>query len=562
MNDIFDCLVKIIVSPISINWFCPFITINKKHTMGTGIAIEANDKYVYILTCAHVVEDNAKISVITRNSREKIRASVVGISFDKDVAIIKIKKSCANNLKIMKIDENVNVIQGSTLRAVGYPRAEENPILTRGVFSGYRKNDLQVDTPVNPGNSGGPLIDDNDNIVAIVTSKVPNNVAANVAFGIPIKLIINIKNDLMALDNKKTKIISEPKLGMSYIQMDSSFLAYLKDIANLNILSGCLVKYIHRNSPVYEKINVGSILIKIDNNDIDKFGYVYKTTNDNNSYKLHITDFVSSKRNGDKISIVFYNKLSETEYVYSDISIVLTSYDYNIKKLYYPYNNPDYEIFGGMIFMKLTENHIFDSSGNVSSTNDYLMTKYLQHDYRDSNVLFVSTILQGSRISDIGLFDNGEIITHVNDVPISESIEKISILDNFREIIKNSITKSKYIKLTSLTNKFVVLNVNETLDEEIKMAEYHKYKMTNFTTELLKFYGKTNVIEPLISKQNYSHHTVDNMILLNGGNSKACNNKQNINFSLKGKFCDSDITVKKFVDNLKNNMTHTNEVGF
>lgn len=488
LNNILNCVVKIIVFPVGINWYYPYKIINKKTTIGSGVAISEDDIFIYILTCAHVIEDFSKILVNVRNNKEKIHADVVSASFDKDIAVIKIKKSNKYKLGISKLDKNTELYLGMTVKAVGYPLALENPVITSGVLSSIKKNNLQVDTPVNPGNSGGPLVNDNYDIVGIVSSKMQDDDVANIGFCIPIGQIILVKDEIMK--QRSCKIINEPKLGVTFQPTDDDILYFISRIAHFDISSGYIIKSILNNSPIANKLNIGSVITKIDDNDVDRAGYIYtQPINNRETFKIHITDYVSTKKINDRIKITGFNKNCEDNYAFIDTYIQLKDNNYNIKKLHYPFDKPDYEIIGGMIFMKLSKMHIAHAIDYASVQNAYLMTKYADHEFIDDDILVVSAILQGSYAGDSDIFDNGEIIDKINDVDVNvypEHDTNRNILNNMRKIIYKSVKNGdNFIKISSISKKFVVLNMSKILDNEMYTSMQHKYKITPLMKKLL-----------------------------------------------------------------------------
>ncbi len=482
IDNLLDSLVKIIVNPIMINMFYPYKIVNKEPTTGTGIFIKEDEEFIYILTCAHVIENKAKITVMSRHNKERVTAVPVGICFDKDVAIIKVSKNDKNyryleKLRLVDIDKNVTISQGDIVKAVGYPLAEENLILTSGVFSGFKKNFLQVDTPVNPGNSGGPLVNDRLEIVGIVSSKIPNNVATNVAYVIPMTHINTIKEIL--LNSGDGFILFEPKLGMTFMNANDNI---YKSIG-VNTDHGYYVKKVYTTSQFYNTIKTGDLILEIDGNTVDRYGFINSKDKIDN-YKLHITDYYSRKIPTDEVSIKIFNgNIKEVKDTVNNNNV------FNIKPVNYPYDAVDFEIFSGLILTELTLDHILDTNKNITDQNDYLITKYLQHDYRDHKILFVSAILQGSYVSELDIFGSGEIIKAIDNIDLGRENKTLeSILDTARKIIVANTTG--YIKFTSVDDKFIVVNVKDALAMEKELSVYHKYSPTPMTQFLILRAGK------------------------------------------------------------------------
>lgn len=515
INDLLDSLVKIIVNPVTINLFYPYKVINKNPSTGTGIVIDSDDNNLYILTCAHVIENKAKITVMSRHNKERVNAIPLGICFDKDVAMLKVDKNdkkfkYLDKVKTIPINNNVTIAQGDIVKAIGYPLSEENPILTSGVFSGFKKNYYQVDTPVNPGNSGGPLVNENLQIVGIVSSKVPNDVAANIAYVIP---LIHIDKIIKNLKTMNEHILYEPKLGMTFMNVDKNIYNTLKT----DLDYGYYVKKVYISSPFSNSIKSGDLILEIDENKIDRYGFI-SDNNQSENYKLHITDYYSRKMPDENVKIKYFNNETTQE-----VTINITNTNiFNIRSLNYPYEKIDYEIFSGMILTELTIDHILNSNNNVTDQNDYLITKYLQHDYRDEKILFIASILQGSYVSELDIFGNGEIITHIDDIELATKNSGESILDTARNIINTN--ESGYIKFTSITNKFVVINIIDALSMEPELSEHHKYDITVLNKSLGTKYAKNNtdLLTNTSSSFNHTYHNIPEVYTskLDGGSYK------------------------------------------
>lgn len=150
---------------------------------GTGFLIDGKE---IIITNSHVVGLNELVD-ITFSDNSTTTGSVIGRSGEIDIAMIKTYQS-------KLIDEPAAYCYGGTAQvgedvvAIGNPMGLGTTI-TKGIVSGIRgngiKKQIQTDTPVNPGNSGGPLINNKGEIIGVVTSKIGAIGIENIAFAIP-----------------------------------------------------------------------------------------------------------------------------------------------------------------------------------------------------------------------------------------------------------------------------------------------------------------------------------------------------------------------------------------
>lgn len=152
---------------------------------GSGFLIDGRG---YLLTNEHVVRTAQRVRVRFESGLETIGA-VIGTDARRDVALVKLDNVPADGLPIRP--ERLEV--GSEVYAVGSPLDEKlSATVTKGIVSAYRTEDglefIQSDVNILPGNSGGPLLDKNGNVVGISEAirMFAQDVPAGIAFFIPI----------------------------------------------------------------------------------------------------------------------------------------------------------------------------------------------------------------------------------------------------------------------------------------------------------------------------------------------------------------------------------------
>ena len=156
------------------------------NSQGSGFVVEHKNGDSYILTNSHVVSENSEV-VVKWENRLKDKGYVIGDlgghELTKDLALIKVKGLRGQPLRLRDKAPEV----GSDVIVVGAPQGLEFS-LTKGIVSQLReKGDfVQIDAPVNPGNSGGPVIDSTGCVVGVVTFKKENAENLNFAISAPI----------------------------------------------------------------------------------------------------------------------------------------------------------------------------------------------------------------------------------------------------------------------------------------------------------------------------------------------------------------------------------------
>ncbi len=168
---------------------------------GSGVIISSDG---YIITNNHVVEDAGNIEV-TLNDNRKFKADVVGRDPNTDIALLKIK---AENLSFLKYGDSEDLKVGEWVLAVGNPFLLGTTV-TAGIVSAkgrdlnlldteYRiESYIQTDAALNPGNSGGALVDNKGLLVGITSAiYTPNGAYAGYSFAIPVSIVGKVVADL------------------------------------------------------------------------------------------------------------------------------------------------------------------------------------------------------------------------------------------------------------------------------------------------------------------------------------------------------------------------------
>lgn len=164
---------------------------------GTGIIIDSEG---VILTSSHVVAGVDKIDITFSNNRKTVATVMAVMGENNDLALLKIIPD--HDLPIMKLGDSTKVKVGQRVMAVGNPFGF-NGTLTTGIISriDYERNKIQTDAAINPGSSGGPLINLDGEVIGINQSIYnPDNNQSNIGIGfaVPVnaakRLIKNYKN--------------------------------------------------------------------------------------------------------------------------------------------------------------------------------------------------------------------------------------------------------------------------------------------------------------------------------------------------------------------------------
>ena len=264
---------------------------------GTGIIVSENG---YILTNKHVVEGSSDISVVTNDGNSYDNVEIITTDPLSDIAILKI--SNAKGLKAAELGDSKALNIGQQVIAIGNALGEYDGTVTSGIISGIGRtvnassddgatketltDMIQTDAAINSGNSGGPLVNAQGQVVGVNTAVASE--AQGIGFAIPIS---SVKGILKSIAEGKTP--NRAYLGANYISVNPQ----VQKAYNLNVLKGALIK--NRNgksvisgSPAQKAgLKDGDIITKIDDIELSK--------------NISLGSLIGEKSAGDKVKITY-----------------------------------------------------------------------------------------------------------------------------------------------------------------------------------------------------------------------------------------------------------------
>lgn len=231
-----------------------------KVSFGSGVIISADG---YIVTNNHVIENGDEIEV-TLNDKRSFSATVIGTDHSTDLAVIKID---ATSLPYINFSNSDEVKVGEWVLAVGNPFNLSSTV-TAGIVSAKGRNlnilkdqaaiesFIQTDAAVNPGNSGGALVDLSGSLIGINTAiATPTGSYAGYAFAVPSNLVKKVMEDIIEYG-----IVQRGILGVTIKDIDKD----LADKIGIQSLEGAYINSIVNGSSAEEAgLKEGDIIIEI-----------------------------------------------------------------------------------------------------------------------------------------------------------------------------------------------------------------------------------------------------------------------------------------------------------
>ncbi|XP_068443737.1 serine protease HTRA3 [Clinocottus analis] len=274
-NFIADVVEKIAPAVVHIELFLrhPLFGRNIPLSSGSGFVMSDNG---LIVTNAHVVSSTTPVSgqqhlKVQMHNGDVYEANIKDIDKKSDIATIKINSQM--KLPILFLGHSADLRPGEFVVAIGSPFALQNTVTT-GIVStaqrdgkelGLRDSDMdyvQTDAIINYGNSGGPLVNLDGEVIGINTLKV----AAGISFAIPSDRITRFLNDSLDKHSKDVRSIKKRFIGIRMLTITPALIEELKqqnpDFPD--VTSGIYVHEVVPHSPAQKGgIKDGDIIVKL-----------------------------------------------------------------------------------------------------------------------------------------------------------------------------------------------------------------------------------------------------------------------------------------------------------
>jgi serine protease Do len=237
--------------------------VQKSQAMGSGFIIDPSG---YIVTNNHVIEEGKKISVKLPSGRE-YEAHLIGADKDTDVALIKVDG--VKDMPIVALGDDRRLRVGDWVVAVGNPFGLGGTVtagivssIGRDIGNGPYTDYLQIDAPINQGNSGGPTFDLTGRVVGMNTAIFsPSGGSVGIGFAIPASTVRAIVDQLKDHGN-----VSRGYLGVQIQSLTPDMAASL----GAGNAKGAIVANVVDNSPAAKAgFKQGDVVVGLNGSDID-----------------------------------------------------------------------------------------------------------------------------------------------------------------------------------------------------------------------------------------------------------------------------------------------------
>lgn len=229
--------------------------------VGSGFILSADG---YVMTNAHVV-DGADEVFVTLTDKREFKAKVLGADTRTDVAVLKIE---GDKLPFLTLGDSDKIRAGEWVIAIGSPFNLENTV-TAGIISAKARDTgeylplIQSDVAVNPGNSGGPLINMRGEVIGINSQIATLSGGSNgISFAVPINEAIRVSDQL-----KKSGKVTRGRIGVQIGEVNKE----VAESLGLKSAQGAEVSLVEPGGPADKAgIKAGDIILKFNGKTVNR----------------------------------------------------------------------------------------------------------------------------------------------------------------------------------------------------------------------------------------------------------------------------------------------------
>ena len=418
-NDIRDSMVKIYSVQIEPYYYDPWSMNRPTYSSGSGCVIEGRR----ILTNAHIVSDHSFLQVRRHGDAAKYTARVMAVSHAADLALITVDDpaffSDAVPLQLGDLPEVQQEVS-----VYGFPEGGDTLSITKGVISriehdAYAHSSIellavQIDAAINSGNSGGPVVI-GDRVAGVVMQYLEDS--ENIGYMVPTPVIKHFLTDLQ--DGRYDGI---PEDGIVFQSMENESLKKLYRMQRRQ--TGVLVLKVLPDAPAEGVIKPGDVILAVDGQPVADDGTIEFRSRERTSSAY----LVQLHQIGEKLQLeVLRNGRRSKRTVLLDRAVgtldLVARERYDVRPTYY--------IYGGLIFIPLTQNYLMSWGQdwyNTAPKNLVALYQFGQAAVQGEEVVVLSKVLPAEVNNGYHEFRDLRIVA-VNGEPIRNLRELIQAVE-------------------------------------------------------------------------------------------------------------------------------------
>lgn len=458
-----DSILKIHCTHSDPDYLMPWQKSAQSTSTSSGFVVEYKDT-VYILTNAHSVEYNSIVQIQRRGDSEKYQATLEIFANECDLAILNVTdKRFWKGLRPLSFG-SLPALQDE-VQVLGYPTGGDSLSITQGVVSriemqeysqsSYHLLSIQIDAAINAGNSGGPVVSDDWDVIGVAFQGL--NDAENIGYVIPVTVVQHVLEDI-----RRNRVYTGfCSLGISYGLLENSA---LRNYLGIKERTGIVVRSIAPQSLAKGILKPNDVLLSIDTISIGIDGKVPFRRGE----RVDVACYVQTKIFGDTVSLEI---LRQGQVLVLDVPV-------SIPKRFVPshWSNqpPPYLIVSGLVFTVLSRPYLeaCDAWDNFVSNNvSYLLCladKAMEQE-GDQVVVLVQVLAHRQNLGYDRLTD-----LHLEKV----NGERVRSLRHLNALIQES--SDEFLRFEFAGNRIIVLERSHVESSTKEVCEEHSIRRASF----------------------------------------------------------------------------------
>lgn len=279
---------------------------------GSGVLMSEKDGWTYVITCAHVIdEENVTYGILLLDGTS-LKAELVAFDTRTDIGVVKVNKT---GLPLAEFGDSSTLKVGEPIYAIGNPGGSEYfgsitdgivAAIDRSVTSTYTMTCIQHNAAINPGNSGGALVNTAGQIIGINSAKIASTEFEGMGFAVPTSIASPVVDALINYGY----VPNRPKLGIEYSPVSTnqlySIIVSIKDLPQGALIIASIAE---DSSLIGTQAQVGDLIIGVNGKNMDDSSV--------------LLDLIETGKVGDTLTLTLC-RIDKRTYKISTFDVVIT----------------------------------------------------------------------------------------------------------------------------------------------------------------------------------------------------------------------------------------------